>query len=109
MQITVAGDPLVKWSNNRPNVVAGQTIQYSYSNVYKGLPVLNAAAFSDPGQWAISNEPRTMSGTRSPWWLNENIAAAKSFMLGERVRLRLQVQFYNALNQVVFSVAPIPT
>ncbi len=102
LQITAAGDPLGNGAANRPNVVAGQTIQYSYSNVYKGLPVLNAAAFSDPGQWAIGNEPRTMSGTRSPWWLNENIAAAKSFMLGERVRLRLQVQFYNALNRVVF-------
>jgi hypothetical protein len=102
LQITVAGDPLGNGVANRPNIVTGQTIQYSYSNVYKGLPVLNAAAFSDPGQWAIGNEPRTMSGTRSPWWLNENIAAAKSFMLGERVRLRLQVQFFNALNRVVF-------
>jgi len=51
---------------------------------------------------AIGNESRLMSRTRSPWWLNENIAAAKSFMLGERVRLRLQVQFFNALNRVVF-------
>ncbi len=102
LHVTVPGNPLGNNTPNRPNVVAGQPLEYSYNNVYKGLPVLNAAAFSDPGQWAIGNEPRYVAGMRGPWWLNENIAASKSFMLGERVRLKLQVQFFNALNRVVF-------
>ena len=100
--MTVAGSPLGNAAPNRPNVVPGQTLQYSYNNVYKGLPVLNAAAFSDPGQWAIGNEPRYMAGMRSPFNYNENIAAAKSFMLGERVRLKIEMQYFNALNRVVF-------
>jgi Carboxypeptidase regulatory-like domain len=101
-QVTVAGSPLGNSAPNRPNVVPGQTLQYSYNNVYKGLPVLNAAAFSDPGQWAIGNEPRYMAGMRSPFFYNENIAAAKSFMLGEKVRLKIEIQYFNALNRVVF-------
>ena len=101
MQVTLGGDPLGNRAANRPNVVAGQTLQYSYNNVYKGLPVLNAAHSAIRAR-AIGNEPRLMSGTRGPWWLTENIAAAKSFTLGERVRLMFQVQFFNALNRVVF-------
>ena len=102
LQVTVAGNPLGNGTANRPNVVPGQTLQYSYNNVYKGLPVLNAAAFIDPGPWAIGNEPRYMAGMRLPFNYNENIAAAKTFMLTERVRLRIEVQYFNALNRVVF-------
>ena len=47
------GDPLDNGCApcNRANVVPGVQQEFSYSNVYKGLPVLNAAAFSGP--WSV--------------------------------------------------------
>jgi hypothetical protein len=103
LQVTVAGDPLGNGTANRPNIVPGQPLQFSYSNVYKGLPVLNKAAFSDPGNWGIGNEPRYVGGMRTPFRFNENIAVAKYFPLGEKVRLKLEIEYFNALNRVVFN------
>jgi hypothetical protein len=100
--VTVAGNPLGNGTANRPNVISGQTLQYSYNNVYKGASVLNAAAFNDPGQWAIGNEPRYVAGMRNPFNLNENIALAKYFPLGEKVKLKLEVEYFNAFNRVIF-------
>jgi hypothetical protein len=63
---------------------------------------LNAAAFSYPGQWAIGDEPRYISGVHGPWGLNENFAAAKSFHLTEHVTAKIEVEYFNAFNRVVF-------
>jgi hypothetical protein len=82
--------------------VAGVQQQFSYNNVYTGAPVLNAAAFSNPGQWAIGDEPRYLSSIRNPWNKNENIALAKYFPIGEKVKIKLEVEYFNALNRVVF-------
>jgi hypothetical protein len=106
-QVQVAGNPLfnqVDTPSNRPNLVAGQTIEFSnYGDLVKqGLPVINKAAFSDPGLYAIGNAPRELSGLRNPWNLNENIAAAKSFPLGEHVRAQLRMEFFNLFNRTVF-------
>jgi hypothetical protein len=101
LQVTVAGAPLGN-GPNRPNLVPGQPLQYSYQNVYKGLPVINAAAFTDPGPWAIGNEPRYLSGLRNPFNYNENIALAKYFPFGEKVKLKLEVEYFNVFNRVVF-------
>ena len=102
LQVNVKGDPLGNGTGNRPNLVAGQSLQFNYNNVYKGLPVLNAAAFSDPGPWAIGNEPRYLGSMRSPFTSNENIALAKYFPIGERVRIKLEMEYDNILNRVVF-------
>nr|MDQ2711116.1 hypothetical protein [Acidobacteriota bacterium] len=103
LQVYVGGNPLGNnGTANRPNLVPGQTLQYSYANVYKGLPVLNAAAFSDPGQWAIGNEPRYVGGMRSPFTYNEDVALAKYFPIGEHVRLKLEMEYFNSLNRVIF-------
>jgi hypothetical protein len=106
LQVTVPGDPLgcaePTCTSNRPNVVAGVQEQFSYNNVYSGQPVLNAAAFSNPGVWAIGNEPRYLSSIRNPWGANENIALAKYFPLGEKVKIKLEIEYFNALNRVVF-------
>ncbi len=75
---------------------------FSYDNVYKGLPVFNKAAFVDPGPWAIGNEKRYLSGLRGPAFLNENVALAKYFPVGEHVKFKLEVEFFNILNRVVF-------
>jgi hypothetical protein len=63
---------------------------------------LNAAAFSDPGVWAIGNEPRYVSGMRTPFRLNENVALAKYFPIGEHVRLKIEMEYFNLLNRVIF-------
>ena len=107
LQISVPGNPLgcaePTCTSNRPNVIPGVVIaQSSYSNVYSGQPVLNAAAFSNPGVWAIGNEPRELSSARSPFNYNENIAAAKYFAVGEHVKLKLEVEYFNVLNRVIF-------
>jgi hypothetical protein len=101
LQVNVPGAPLGT-GGNRPNLVGGQPLMFSYSNVYSGNPVINAAAFSDPGPWAIGNEPRYLSGLRSPAFLNENFALAKYFPVGEKVKFKLEIEYFNALNRVIF-------
>jgi hypothetical protein len=102
--VYVSGDPTGNNCTpcNRANVVSGAPQMFSYSNVYKGLPVINAAAFSDPGPWVIGNAPRVLSGLRNPFHYNENIALAKYFPLGEHVRLKLEIEYFNVLNRVIF-------
>jgi len=106
LQVTVPGDPLgcaePTCTSNRPNVISGVTQQFSYNNVYSGQPVLNAAAFSNPGVWAIGNEQRELSGARNPFNANENISAAKYFQLGEHVKLKIEVEYFNLFNRVIF-------
>ncbi len=75
---------------------------FSYSNVYKGTPVINAAAFSNPGVWAIGNEPRYLSGVRNPFNYNENVALAKYFVINEKVKFKLELSTLMPLNRVVF-------
>ena len=107
--VFVTGDPLGNNNCspcNRANVVPGVPLQFSYSNVYKGLPVINQAAFSDPGQWVIGNSARVLGGLRNPFQYNENLAVAKSFPLGERVRLKIEMEYFNVLNRVVFGNFP---
>lgn len=102
--VYVAGDPLGNGCApcNRANVVSTSNMQFSYSNVYKGQPVINAADFSDPGQWVLGNAKRTYSGLRNPFGYNENVALAKYFPFGERVKLKLEIEYFNVLNRVVF-------
>ncbi len=102
LQVIIAGNPLGNGTSNRPNVVPGVQQMFSYGNVYNGTPVLNAAAFQDVGQWAIGDEPRYISGIHGPWNLNENIAAAKLFHVGEHVTMKLEMEYFNAFNRVVF-------
>jgi hypothetical protein len=107
LQVTVPGDPLgcaePTCTSNRPNVIAGVQQQFSYNNVFSGQPVLNAAAFSNPGVWAIGNEPRELSGIRDMFQANENIALAKYFPIGEHVKIKLEIEYFNVLNRVIFS------
>ncbi len=102
--VFVPGDPLGNGCApcNRANVVSSNNMMFSYGNVYKGLPVINAADFSDPGAWTLGTAPRVMGTLRNPWQLNENIALAKYFPIGEKVKLKLEIEYFNALNRVVF-------
>lgn len=102
--VNVSGDPLGNNCApcNRANLVSTKNIQFSYNNVYKGLPVINAADFTDPGPWVLGNAPRVISQLRNPWGLNENIAVAKYFNIGEHVRAKLEMEYFNVLNRLIF-------
>ena len=86
---------------NRVDVVPGVTQEFSYSNVYKGLPVLNAAAFTAPGVWTLGTEPRVLP-LRYPWNLNENLSLSKNFAIAERITAQLRFSYFNLFNRVVF-------
>ena len=100
--VAVPGDPLGNNCSpcNRANIVPGVQQEFSYSNVYKGLPVLNAAAFTNPGLWVLGTAPRVLS-IRGPWNLNENVSLSKHFSIGEHVKAELRMSYFNLLNRVV--------
>jgi hypothetical protein len=98
------GDPLGNGCApcNRANIVPGVQQEFNYNNVYKGLPVLNSAAFTAPGLWTLGTSPRVLP-LRLPWNLNENISVSKKFFLvGERVRAELRFSYFNVLNRLIF-------
>jgi hypothetical protein len=71
----------------------------NWNNYYKGLPVFNTSAFSNPG-FAQGNEPRVISQLRNPFNSNENIGLAKRFFFGEHVNAELRMEFFNVLNRM---------
>ena len=98
------GDPLGNGCApcNRVNIVPGVQQEFDYSNVFKGLPVLNAAAFTAPGLWSLGTAPRVLP-LRPQWNKNENISVSKKFFLGsERIRAELRFSYFNLLNRVIF-------
>jgi len=101
--VTVPGDPLGNGCApcNRANIVPGVQQEFSYNNVYKGLPVLNAAAFTNPGLWVLGTAQRVLD-VRAPWNLNENVSLSKKFGIGEHVNAELRMSYFNLFNRVVF-------
>jgi hypothetical protein len=99
--IGAPGNPLGN-GFNRANLTSGAPIQLNYGNVYSGQPVFNTAAFTDPGLWVPGNQKANNTLLRSPAGLNENVALAKSFPLGEHVRAKLEIEYFNVLNRVIF-------
>jgi hypothetical protein len=110
------GDPLDNGCApcDRANVVPGVPQEFSYSNVNKGLPVLNQAAFECPGSstpgtagcandnvWQLGTAQRVLD-IRLPWNLNENVTLTKSFSIGEHVKAQVRMSYFNLLNRVVF-------
>ena len=93
------GCPLQGYYCNRANVVPGQPLDLNWNNYYKGLPVFNKAAFSDPGLWAVGNAPRNISALRNPWAQNENVALAKHLNFTERFSGEIRMEYYNILNR----------
>jgi len=100
--VAVPGDPLGNGCNpcNRADIVPGVQQEFSYSNVYSGKPVLNAAAFTNPGLWVLGTAPRVLD-IRGPWNLNENVSLSKKFVIAERVKAELRISYFNLLNRVV--------
>jgi hypothetical protein len=94
---TGTSDPLLN-GFNRANYNPSVPLHVNYKNYYKGLPVFNTAAFSDPG-FAPGNSPRNISQLRNPFSSNENLALAKHFYVGERVTAELRMEFFNVFNR----------
>jgi len=84
---------------NRPNYNPSVPLNVNWNNYYKGLPVFNTAAFSDPG-FTGGNAPRFISALRLPSTGSENVALAKHFYLGEHVTAELRMEYYNILNRM---------
>jgi hypothetical protein len=103
--VLVNGDPLGNGCApcNRANVLSYSNIMLSYNNVYTGLPVINKANFSDPGPWVLGTAPRVIGALRNQFASNENVALAKYFPLGEKVKIKLEVEYFNLLNRVNLS------
>jgi hypothetical protein len=113
------GSPL--GGGNRANIVTGvKPYLGSYSSTNKcavgtsgsscqALPILNPAAFSEPGPWVVGASPRQLSYLRLPWSENENVALAKKFFFGERVHAELRVEFFNLLNRMLAACGPQDT
>jgi len=104
-----SGTPQTVYSNNndpflngfnRANFDPSVPFNLNYNNYYKGLPVFNPAAFSDPG-FQQGNEPRVVAVFRNPFYSNENIGLTKKFFFGERVTAELRIEFYNVLNRML--------
>jgi hypothetical protein len=92
------GDPYLN-GFNRANYNPAIPLSVNWNNYYKGLPVFNTAAFSDPG-FTAGDEPRVLSNLRNPFQSNENFALAKKFFFGERVRAELRMEYANIFNRM---------
>ena len=97
--ISAAGSPLAT-GGNRANINPGVPLQLNWNNYYKGLPVLNVAAYSDPGQYGVGDAARNESRLRSPFSGNENVTLAKKFSFGEGVQGELRMEYFNILNRM---------
>ncbi|HUL16906.1 MAG TPA: carboxypeptidase-like regulatory domain-containing protein [Terriglobales bacterium] len=84
---------------NRANYDPSVPLNVNYNNYYKGLPIFNLSAFSDPG-FTMGNGPRTLGNLRNPGTANENLALAKHFYIGEKVTLEVRMEYSNFLNRV---------
>jgi hypothetical protein len=88
----------------RPNLVAGVNPKAFSGGKFNPASdtYLNAAAFSDPGQFAIGDAPPTLPNVRGFPSYNENISLIKNTKLAEGATLQFRAEFFNAFNRVVF-------
>ena len=84
---------------NRANYNPSTALNVNWNNYYKGLPVINTAAFSDPG-FQQGNEPRVLSNLRGAFIGNETFALAKKFFFGERATFEMRMEYLNILNRM---------
>jgi hypothetical protein len=100
--IAAGGCPLqsTNYTCNRANLVAGQPVSVNWNNYYRGLPVFNVKAFSDPGLWGVGTSPRNLGTLRNPFSSGENIALAKHLKITERLDAEVRMEYYNILNRM---------
>jgi hypothetical protein len=100
LSVSVGGNDGNPYLNgfNRANY-NGAALNVNYNNYYKGLPVFNVAAFSDPG-FTAGDEPRNLSNLRNPFQSNENFALAKRFYFTERMNFEIRMEYFNIFNRM---------
>lgn len=101
---------------NRPDRVSSVHLStYSYGRVKAHFidpsspdPVMfNIAAFAPTGSdYVLGNAQREYSSLRSNPYRNENLSASRAFTIHDRVKLKLQVDFFNAFNRALLSSTP---
>ncbi len=103
-----SGSPIAVYANdndplgngfNRANFSGGQPLHVNYNNYYKGLPVFNIGAFSDPG-FTPGNSLRNIAALRNPNNAGEDVGLAKKLFFGERVSAEIRMEFFNVLNRM---------
>jgi hypothetical protein len=90
----------------RPNIVNGvNPILNGPKNFNPATDLLlNPAAFSDPGQFAIGDAPAILANARGFPNYNENISILKNIKISEKAgSVQFRAEFFNAFNRVIFA------
>jgi hypothetical protein len=89
----------------RPNLVSGVDPKAFKGGKFNPATdtYLNAAAFSDPGAFAIGDAPPTLPNVRGFPYYNENISIIKNTKVSEGGTVQFRAEFFNAFNRVVFT------
>jgi len=78
-----------------PNVTGNPTLPASKRSV-KGW--FNTTAFTNPANYTLGNEGRTLRATRGPNFTNTNASLTKNFRLPENATLQFRAEVFNAFN-----------
>ncbi len=84
------------------NVAANCNMSRNFNGQVGGT-YFNPACFSNPDYGAFGNAPGYLSDLRYPGLATEDIGVNKTVMFGERYRLSLRFQMFNAFNRHRFS------
>jgi Carboxypeptidase regulatory-like domain len=90
----------------RPNLVPGvNPILHGPKNFNPATDLLlNQAAFSDPGQFALGDAPPILPNARGFPNYNENISILKNIRISEKAgSIQFRAEFFNAFNRVIFA------
>ena len=101
-------DPLIGniFVGNRPNV-ASPNFNFTWTNYYKGLPLINTSAFAGPGDWTIGNAAPRYNTLRAPAYYDEDMSLTKRLFFNERFSGELTIQFFNVLNRMLLNNGPV--
>lgn len=105
VNIVMANDlePFLFNGQKRPDILRNR-VQTRHGNEFD--PATDAfydrTAFADPGPLRFGNASRTMDFVRGFPRLAEDFSVFKDAWIGQKVKLRLETQFENAFNRVVF-------
>ena len=70
----------------------------------RGIQWLNAAAFAAPARFTYGNAARTLPGVLGPGLVNFDTMLSKNFRYGERFRLQIRWEMFNAFNTPYFGL-----
>ncbi len=90
--------------SQRPNVSGNPRTGISmHDAALKGLPYLNAAAYTSPGDQIAGNAPRFDDRVRGDGIRNLDLSFIKNFQIRESMKLQLRSEFFNFTNTPRFT------